>query len=154
LLGAKPQGPFPRVAALAGAPRIGIDDAVKAAMAAAPGTRLLNVFLPGGPTDAYRVSLAATAGLSGAPPIAVSVDPYRGRAIAVRDYRSGGAGDAVMLWQRPLHTGDAFGAIGRLLVFISGLLPTFFVITGISMWLMRRRVSRKRAPVLEGAAAE
>lgn len=43
----------------------------------------------------------------------------------------------------PLHTGYLFGEIGRLVVFISGLLPLLLFVTGIYIWLKRR--SPKRA---------
>lgn len=38
----------------------------------------------------------------------------------------------------PLHTGYLFGEIGRLAVFISGLLPLLLFVTGIYIWLKRR----------------
>jgi hypothetical protein len=40
---------------------------------------------------------------------------------------------------RPLHSGDGFGAAWRLLVFVSGLLPPLFAISGVAMWVLKRR---------------
>lgn len=44
----------------------------------------------------------------------------------------------------PLHTGYLFGAVGRLIVFISGLLPALLFATGLYLWL-RSRPFRPRA---------
>lgn len=42
----------------------------------------------------------------------------------------------------PLHTGYIFGEIGRLIVFVSGLLPLLLFVTGIYIWLKRRSPKR------------
>lgn len=39
----------------------------------------------------------------------------------------------------PLHTGHLFGATGRLIVFVSGLLPALLFATGLLLWLRPRR---------------
>jgi uncharacterized iron-regulated membrane protein len=44
----------------------------------------------------------------------------------------------------PLHTGYLFGAAGRLIVFIAGLLPALLFATGLYLWL-RSRPFRRRA---------
>jgi uncharacterized iron-regulated membrane protein len=49
------------------------------------------------------------------------------------------AGDAFLVAQRVLHTGDAFGIAGRVLLCIAGLMPGLFVATGSIMWLRGRR---------------
>ena len=46
-------------------------------------------------------------------------------------------------WQRPLHEGIGLGLVWKLLVFAAGLLPPLFVITGISMWLIKRNAKRR-----------
>lgn len=38
----------------------------------------------------------------------------------------------------PLHTGYLFGAAGRFVVFVSGLLPLLLFVTGLVIWLRRR----------------
>lgn len=43
----------------------------------------------------------------------------------------------------PLHTGYLFGALGRLIVFISGLLPALLFATGLYLWLRSRPFRRR-----------
>jgi uncharacterized iron-regulated membrane protein len=50
----------------------------------------------------------------------------------------------VLALQRPLHEGDALGAIDRAFVFTVGWLPPLLVVTGAMMWLRGRRV--RKAP--------
>jgi uncharacterized iron-regulated membrane protein len=58
--------------------------------------------------------------------------------LAVWNPRQGSAGDRVWAWQNPLHSGHAFGAVGRLLVCLSGIAGLLFVVTGVPLWLARR----------------
>jgi uncharacterized iron-regulated membrane protein len=46
--------------------------------------------------------------------------------------------ESFMAWQRPLHQGSV-GPIWRFLVFLSGLVPLLFVVTGTIMWLKKRK---------------
>jgi len=73
----------------------------------------------------------------------VSVDAFSGALLRVRDPLNAAAGDTFMDWQFPLHTGEAFGLPGRVLVSFSGLAPLAFMITGLVLWLGRRAMHRK-----------
>jgi len=73
----------------------------------------------------------------------VSVDAFSGALLRVRDPLKAASGDTFMDWQFPLHTGEAFGVGGRILVSFSGLLPLAFMITGLVLWLGRRAMHRK-----------
>ena len=44
-----------------------------------------------------------------------------------------------MAWQRPIHQGSGLGAVWKFLVFLSGLVPLLFVVTGVIMWAKKRR---------------
>jgi uncharacterized iron-regulated membrane protein len=57
-------------------------------------------------------------------------------------------GEKIVAWQRPLHEGEGLGPIFRFLVFLSGLLPLMFSVTGVWMWLKGRR---RRNPALTSA---
>ena len=52
------------------------------------------------------------------------------------------SGDRAAQWIRWLHEGSNSGSIWRAIVFLTGVLPAVFAVTGIMMWLRRRR-SRK-----------
>ena len=54
-------------------------------------------------------------------------------------------GDWVVSTFFPLHTGEAFGALGRILISVVGVTPLAFFITGIVVWLRFRRKPAKPA---------
>jgi uncharacterized iron-regulated membrane protein len=95
--------------------------------------------LPTRPDQAFRVALLPDGAERGAPVATVFVDPRNGRIIETRDPRSYTVGERILAWQHALHEGRGFGWSWRVLVFLSGFLPALFAVTGISMWLLKRR---------------
>jgi uncharacterized iron-regulated membrane protein len=80
----------------------------------------------------------------------VWVDQYRGDIIHVHNPRMMRAGDKFLLWQFPLHNGEAFGLGGRLIILLSGLsLPGLYV-TGLFIWWRKRRAHTRAKHVREG----
>lgn len=67
------------------------------------------------------------------------VDMADGRIVASRHDNGRGAGDAFFAWQYPLHSGQAFGEVGRVLVFLGGVVTAALAWTGATLWLRRRR---------------
>jgi uncharacterized iron-regulated membrane protein len=134
-----------RVQPIAGAERLTADAAVALAQAAVPDGTLRTVALAGRPDQPYRVGLAAPGHEHGAPTIAVFVDPWAQRIIEVRDPRRYNAGETVMAWQHAVHAGEGLGWLWKILVFLSGLMPTVFAITGTSMGLLKGRAKRGAA---------
>lgn len=57
--------------------------------------------------------------------------------------RNGTAADVLKIWQFPLHSGQAFGLPGRLAVLLLGLAPIVLAVTGVWLWMRRRRQSRE-----------
>jgi uncharacterized iron-regulated membrane protein len=49
------------------------------------------------------------------------------------------AGDIVLAWQFPLHSGKAFGWAGRIIIFLAGIGVCIFSVTGIMIWMRKRR---------------
>jgi uncharacterized iron-regulated membrane protein len=145
-LGAQPPGFNPQalqtVEPVAGAAPIGADRAVALALRAVPDARLRSVTLPGRRNQPISVALLS----HGAIAASVLIDPYRARILSVRD-----PSQNFMAWQRPLHQG-ALGPVWKFLVFLTGLLPTVFVITGVMMWAKKRAARlATNAPLPEGA---
>ena len=125
---------------------MGPDDAVTIARALYPDAAVIGLGLPAGPGGAYRVNLREAGDMTPRSGTVVFIDP-RSRAILHRADRAGrGSGDGFLLWQRILHEGGAFGAAGRFVTFLGGLLPGLLMVTGLTMWLRKRRKS-------DGAAA-
>jgi uncharacterized iron-regulated membrane protein len=113
--------------------------AIAIAGEAVPGARLWMLGLPTRPDQAFRVALLPDGAERGAPVATVFVDPRNGRIIETRDPRSYTVGERILAWQHALHEGRGFGWSWRVLVFLSGFLPALFAVTGISMWLLKRR---------------
>ena len=111
--------------------------------AVAPDLTLQSLFLPQRPDQPYRLSYARADQETPMLNATVFVDPWAGQVIDVRDPASFNAGDTFAVYQRPLHYGFGWGEVWKFLVFLSGLLPLLFSITGLTMWWMKRQ-RRKR----------
>ncbi len=70
------------------------------------------------------------------------IDQYSGKIIHERKAATRTAGDIFVEWLYPLHTGEAFGFTGQLIILFSGLLPLFFYVTGIIRWLQKRQAKK------------
>ena len=70
------------------------------------------------------------------------IDQYSGKIIHERQRGSRTAGDIFVEWLYPLHTGEAFGFIGPLIVLISGWVPLMFYVTGFIRWLQKRKAHK------------
>lgn len=73
----------------------------------------------------------------------VYVDTIDAQVLTLWTPRDGSIGDRVWAWQNPLHSGHAFGPVGRLLVFLSGLATLVFVLSGVPLWWARRNARRR-----------
>ncbi|HET6524626.1 PepSY-associated TM helix domain-containing protein [Sphingopyxis sp.] len=62
-----------------------------------------------------------------------------GRVVGTRHDNGTTAGDEFFAWQYPLHSGKAFGLIGRLLVLLGGVVTLWLCLSGIKLWWRRRR---------------
>jgi uncharacterized iron-regulated membrane protein len=72
----------------------------------------------------------------------VAVDQYSGKILHVQDPREFTAGERFIEWLFPLHVGEAFGDIGRAIVFCLGAAPTALYVTGLVRWARKRRRRR------------
>ncbi len=120
----------PEIAPLAGATAIGADQALAMARNAIPDAEPTSISLPLRPDRTIMVNMLA----HGAVGAAVYIDPWRAQVVAKRD-----PSENILAWQRPLHQGAGLGAIWKALVFLSGLVPALFVVTGVIMWLKKRK---------------
>ena len=132
-----------RVEPIEGLPPLDLGTLASRAADAVPEADLHRVMAPFRPGQPARAWLTAPNGADGAPSITVSLDPWTGDVLAVEDPRRFGAAQTIEAWQRPIHEGRGLGPVWRALVFLSGLLPLLFAITGVSMWLIKR-ARRKR----------
>jgi uncharacterized iron-regulated membrane protein len=125
--------------------RLGATEAVIAATAAVPGLVPRSVTIPARPDQAISVNYLSNGAISAT----VFVDPYRGKVLSVRD-----PSQNFMAWMRPVHQGS-LGPVWRFLVFLSGLVPSLFVVTGVVMWWKKRkRHEPMNLPLAEGFEEE
>jgi uncharacterized iron-regulated membrane protein len=136
VVGAGTPAPMPKVEPVAGAKPIVPDAALLIAQKQMPDAQVRSVTIPAGPTEAYAVAFASRFGTTAT----VYINPYTSGVIAVRDLANNGGGDSFMALQRPMHDGQGnLGAVWEFLVFLAGLVPLLFVITGTIMWLKKRK---------------
>lgn len=70
------------------------------------------------------------------------LDQYSGKIIDERESVSRRAGDIFVEWLYPLHTGEAFGFTGQMIILISGVIPTVLYVTGFIRWRQKRRAAK------------
>jgi uncharacterized iron-regulated membrane protein len=75
--------------------------------------------------------------------VCVVMDRYTGEYLDIDDPASGTAGEVFTHWQWPLHSGQAFGWTGRILVFLSGLACPVLFVTGVIRWRQKQRGRNK-----------
>ena len=122
-----------------GAP-IGPAAAVASANAVFPDGRLHWVLLPSAPSGVYVVGKQSDSEPNRTKTYRnVGVDQYTGQVLHVQDRRAFTAGERFLEWLFPLHSGEAFGAIGRPLTLLFGPLPLALFVTGFLRWRQKRR---------------
>jgi len=126
----------------ANATAIGTDKAVDIARQRYPTGRPHWIYGAVGPTDTYTV---CQDGVDAPGSIlqrrCTVIDRYSGAILDLDDpsLPSTSAGEIFTHWQWPLHSGQAFGMPGRILVFLTGLACPALFVTGVIRWLQKRR---------------
>ncbi|MGQ0444453.1 MAG: PepSY-associated TM helix domain-containing protein [Beijerinckiaceae bacterium] len=127
--------PFPNPAP------IPLSRGVAVALERFPNAELVQLNTPEGPSGVYEVRVHQPDEKS-KPHLSsgVWVDQYNGAVLAVLDGKALTFGDTFvdLLWR--LHSGEALGLPGRVLVCLTGFVPLVLYTTGIMQWLHRRRV--------------
>ena len=120
-----------------------IADGIAAAEARFPQAAVQDLRLPGA-ADRPMVAFLRFAGDGeSAPRATVMMDMATARVASAQDPRNGPAGLSVLNWLRAMHDGGAAGPTGRLVICLLGLILPVFPVTGLAMWLLRRRQRRR-----------
>ncbi len=125
-----------------GGKRIPIEAAIKIAQDLYPGAPVAGFGLPAGPRGVYRVNLNTGGSAAPVNNATVLIDPRSGTVLRNTGPATRSGGENFLVMQRLLHAGEVFGPVGRLLIFVIGLLPALFVTTGTMMWLRKRGTLR------------
>jgi uncharacterized iron-regulated membrane protein len=134
---------IPSVAPRSGAP-IDADQAIQSALNQIPGTRPLMVVLPANPKATYLVALRFPEDLTPGGRSWVNVDQYSGQPLGEQNSRTVAAGTRTIIWNRAIHTGDAYGLLTKTLLSLSSLMLVVQAITGYSMWWKKLRARQRR----------
>ena len=131
---------------ISGRSQIGVGDAVAIADKVFPDGRLHWILLPSTPNAVYVVGKQSYDEPNRTKTYRnVGIDQYSGQVLQVQDRNNFTAGEKFIEWLFPLHTGEAFGEIGRPFVLLIGLMPVTLYVTGFLRWWQKRR-ARKRPP--------
>lgn len=107
--------------------------ATELASTALPRARPLSIEFPSDERGVYLVTLD----IGSVWKTQVSIEQYSGAVLRMQGPHEASVGDHVLGWLFPLHTGQAFGLPGRILMVVVGLVPTCLYITGFVLWWNR-----------------
>jgi len=140
--------PDPQSGPADGRARLSVDQAIALARRHLPGVDVRWVQMPDAETAPYTVRFWQTGEPSKRfPKSYIWLDQYDGRVLGVSHGPRGTATDRILAWFYPLHSGEAFGLVGRVIVGLPGLVPAILFITGLLRWRSkaRRLAAHKRA---------
>lgn len=84
------------------------------------------------------------------------INPSSGELMVERSPRTRTTGEGFMHWLFPLHSGTAFGDVGRIAMSATGAVPLLMAVTGLWVWLRKRRgerIAKMRQSQRNGRAA-
>ena len=110
-----------------------------------PKAELRRVTTPAGDTGIYRINLRQSSEINQRHPYTtIWVDRWSGQIKEVRNPAKFSKGEIFTTWIWPLHTGEALGAAGRLVWFLTGLSLFVLYVSGLLRWLCRCGMVRDR----------
>lgn len=116
------------------------DQAIAIAQTKFPHAELDHLHPPLGPEGFYEVAFRQSGEVQQSfGRTQVFLDQYNGEVLMIRTPKEFTAADAFVAWQFPLHNGEAFGLLGRWVVFVAGIAPAALYATGVLLWWKRRR---------------
>lgn len=128
----------------AGRQRLALDKLVEAADLALPGGRVRMVNIPGSPEKPVLVRKRMEGDPHSNGLNFIYVDPYTAEIVKAIPIAKADAGRQWFNWAYPLHTGEVLGGWHTWLLFVSGLVPTVLLVTGLTMYLVRRKIIKPR----------
>lgn len=131
-----------------GAEPISIEHAVAVADRIFPDAELRWIATPDGPEGVYAVEKRQPGEANRRRPRSkIWLDQYSGEVLAIEDPKQFTAGETFFNLMWPLHNGEFLGLPSRILWCAAGFVPLVLYVTGITLWLRKRRARRyKRQP--------
>lgn len=138
---AGPSAPAPTTSGAA-APPVSVDRAYAAFLAAAPDAVRFSTHLPGDPEAPIEWRYFTADAPHERAADSLSIDRVRGDVVARQRYADLPRGRRLIASMLPLHTGSWFGPLGRFAMMLASLAMPVFALTGLWLWLQRRRRAR------------
>lgn len=136
----------PKSTPVPGGVRIPVDRAVAIASAEMPGARLRWIQAPNKPNGAYGMRFWQKGEPSRRfPRTYVYVDQFSGKVVGVQNGLSGTTSDKILMWLYPLHGGEAFGLVGRIVIVLLGFTPAILYVTGFIRWRQKERIKARKS---------
>jgi len=124
---------------------LSVEQAAGFAQSLFPDGRITYIGIPHWPSDVYHMTMYRPGDVrTSTGNSEVWLDQYSGAVLKVRDWRTGTAGETFVAWLFPLHNGEAFGLIGRWIVFFAGCIPLVLYVTALRMWWFKRQAHRNQ----------
>jgi len=137
-----PASPAPPAGAT---PTIGAASATRAALGRFPGAEVSGITYPTADAEIWEIRLKQRAEPRRAfGKTRVWVNPFDGRVLEVHDALAATPARAFVDLLFSLHTGEALGLPGRLLLLVEGLTLLTLIVLGFRLWLGRRRMRAAR----------
>jgi uncharacterized iron-regulated membrane protein len=124
---------------------LSVEEAVALARQVFQEGELRYVGIPHGVVGVYQVSLRQPGEvMESGGQSQVWLDQYSGKVLRVHDWRQFTGGETFLAWLFPLHNGEAFGLVGRWIVFFAGFIPLVLYVTALRMWRLKRQAHRRQ----------
>ncbi len=122
-----------------------LDTLVATVQRAHPQRAITEIRVPAGQMSGYQFYLRGDGDEYRLGDTLVWMHPGTGEILVERSDRTRTAGETLMHWLFPLHSGTAFGSVGMAAMFVTGIAPLLLVVTGLWVWLRKRRGERVAA---------
>jgi vanillate O-demethylase ferredoxin subunit len=132
--------PTPKVAERADAALLPLDEVIAAARKRYGDAPIKNVRFPGGHGRVVAVFFKTPSTTRPNASDQIWLDGYTGSTLGVYEAGALPAGNVILDWMLPIHSGQVFGTAGRALFLLGGLCLSGLAVTGIWQWFERRRM--------------
>lgn len=127
------------------------DQAIATALATIPGTQLVSLMPPLGPSGAYRIAVHFPEDRTPGGRSTVYIDQFSGSVLSFQNSRTAPGGTRLVNLNRALHTGDIGGLPTKIIACLASLAVIVQAFTGVVMWWKRRTPAQRATnkPVAE-----
>ncbi len=120
---------------------VSLEEAITIARGLFPHAEIRRVATPAGEDGSFRVNLRRPEDVNIRHPLTmVWIDRWSGQIREVRNPNKFTLGQRFIANMWPMHTGESFSVVGRLLWFIIGLTPSLLFISGLLQWLVKHEI--------------